>query len=426
MFRIFRKKPEKEIKKQAPLREIENPGHGDCLFYAVAIALIPLLRKELEKANYNANALDEESILAKLLMHINEYANDITAIEFIEGIKRYEFNYKEKAVSSFLGNCNRILRDFLVQNRFNQLNEILKLESNTLEREKEIEGETIYADAWCVYRKSSGSATDHDVQHNDMLEAGLDQLKAKQCLENKSKDEQRELFTAFIFGSDVARTLILNGKIPPSIKEISSESLVADVLIRKLEKGHWGGNHDAVVLAGLLNVEVEFFEVGKKILGTGDISQSGKPIIRLNNVYRGTHWNTLQDQFNKAEIDKVTLDKIKPYMQCAQNQTLTLEEISRVFLKDDTLWMFLKFDTLWNRRHANFTKHIAKLSAVSGNTVEGLMYHLIANAPEHKATDPLRNRLNYLCLRFTGDTYVEALKNIFNEDIQQDRRTLSH
>lgn len=422
MFR--KKKPGKGY-----LKVVENKGQGDCLFYSIANGLIPYLQKEI-KALYgesekwsmediqlkqidiraldvnkiNFNLVNADSILGKLMGYIDEHAElKMDKNQFLTGVIGYEFNYNKIKVSDFLTQFNYLLRHMLYHLRLNDFNISM--------RDGSIRGNIAFMNVLSIYYGSPELVVDEDFKTDGQLRKDISEFK------NHFKDEYDEetlikLLVPYCFGNSETRKKVLDDK-KPIIENIDEQSTVGKILHKKLRKGQWGTENDAVRLGEFIGFQPDIHVQGVKTPGNIDTSI---PAIKINNLFN-IHWNTLFNPFYKADsISEEMLASIVQYKDYATEPDLTKYEIRGVFKNYNNIF--------GNRHHKQFASEILEYCRREAFALDAIMDYIIAGSPEHRKGGDLSKRLNYLCFRYKGASYddLKAAWSAANEVSHSPRR----
>lgn len=407
------------------LKSVDNRGQGDCLFYSLAIGLMPEIQRQLIQIHtitinsslaenqlsqidikktdikeFDLDKLDQNCILKKLLNYIDNFPRlNIKKEEFILGIMNFEFDYKKIEISKFLRDFNHLLRRILYRHRLHQVQDALA--KNTMHEN------ILFMDILFLYHGTPDIATDKLVTQDEKLKKELDIF--KKTFGQLDEKELYSLLIPFVLGDEDARKLILDKKTPLHIDVVHSKSLLANLLRKKLEDGRWGTDNDANHLGECLGFRVEVYHEG---IVSQKNNEREMPTIKINN-FINIHWTTLINLFHKAEsIDSQTEAKISTFKIYATDPELTTTEIRNVFKEYDQL-------IGWKHNRV-FAKSIIDTCDVNGCTVQSVMDCIMASVPQHKEAGRLRQCLDYLCYRYSGLSFLEQ-KNAWNIKLGQEK-----
>lgn len=292
--------------------EIDNPGAGDCAFYAFAISLISHIRGLKTSNPKRAAALQN-----KLFANIQKSSYELCRARIVN----FDFHNPNR---EFLLLLNNALRTRLYNLRITSLNkefvDTLEFESNEngeLTRKLgpfALRGESIFSDAmevfYHIYNSSTNSAyhpeNNHKAWFNDFYRDKNIRHEIAQIVAHiiRLEDGLKRKMSGEEIESHVGRALFTDrGFLPKGeLAKFSTESLVGKSLLKKKERGTWGTYED-------LNLLAEFFDVNLVAYSNGCPPSympvlDDRPTITLNHLPHVFHWTTLLDPFHGNEVSE--------------------------------------------------------------------------------------------------------------------------
>lgn len=264
--------------------EIDNPDEGNCLFYALALAILHLLQQEQDEAG---------SRLTILLELLNEAEKTL----LLDQIKYFSI---EAINPDLMFNLQMTLRKLLVETRLKSIEEkfkklYVKDEHSEIIKKISLADNIIFSDIMAIlyfyYDETSDSAVDNEFSRDEVLSKKIkeiaDQIKVLEKLQGNplSALEKQMYVIPCLFQDEEAKS---------EQPCFSRRSVVAQKIYQMLNPGEWGTENDLGVLAEKLKLRVIIHHDGeekyKPLL-------DDQPIVRINHkssLFSGSeHWTTI-------------------------------------------------------------------------------------------------------------------------------------
>lgn len=296
---------------------INNPGGGDCGFYAFAIGLIDIIQHEYKRQGYSAtfNCWQKEGLNAVSLQNIIDI--DLNSLY-------QNRNYKKELL--FI--LQMSLRASTVNATKSDLDSKIKAEASANDGSTKIEGSFVYCKFMELvefYLKRSGTLRQIGQFNELALSSDVLKLAEKTAAflkKNLNKNQSyKDIQT--VENAHVKQILLDDVR--------KDNSLILKGLDKIKEKGRWAAHSDLKEIA-------ELFHVNLQVVGqlNGNLI-ADYPTITLNNE-RNAHWTTVVDELPKLQQQAIPLknkrateDSSQQITNKKQRQSSLLEPTDRLF-----------------------------------------------------------------------------------------------
>lgn len=352
-------------------QEIDNPGKGSCGIYAVAIGLMPHLKKEIAENR-------PDGILSKLIEEGRQLSN-FNENEFKQQI--IQFCYHAKANEEILSTLNLILRSILIKARQRSLL------NGHIDQPNELSS---------LFEKFYNPDGKYDfaiLSHCPNTHKAVREI----AIQTKTLPNTARLSLVMSEG----RLTLLN-------KEKNKEKIF-NALKKDREAPHWVSSEDLACLAEELHftLNIEGQPIGHDI--------PGQPVVLLRHRGGRQHWTTLVDVFPKVSQEKKGSipGEISKFSSFMESPDLTLVEIKNVisgYIKRGQGFFFFHRPV----------HHVAKANAINA-VIDEIAQASVSDNDKIKVREVIefiresygeissfslrsdfRRRLEYLCYRYDG------------------------
>jgi len=247
---------------------IDNPGRGNCAFYAFAHGLIHIIQTR-----------PDHSPVLKRWLELDPSINGL-----VEGIKKYSFHNQDRGL---LDQLQASLRTIGFQYRLSQLQKACK--KATSPDYKELTETSEYGKFAALYFKDSSDgsmdATFNEFAGSEKIKAAIELVRAQVAREKNSEIKVlAPLFIKLIYGEEGAKSPITEG-----INPISDSPIIEE--LAKIKDGKvWGDHNHMDDLARAFDVNLHTIKDNEPVQKYIN-DKPDRPVITLIN--RGnSHWET--------------------------------------------------------------------------------------------------------------------------------------
>ncbi|WP_419420826.1 hypothetical protein ACNVED_05890 [Legionella sp. D16C41] len=384
------------------IKEIDNPGRGNCAFYAFAIGIIDIIKHEAARGG--------DSVTFKKFYDLSRTASQEFSIT-LEDIKKFDYNNQDYSLLNEMQSCLR----FIIYNHRK-----VELLTRSLNSPDEVPP-TAFIDfmemVHCFAKDEPAEANYNSLIYSTgvreyakeiankikLMNQRMERL-AKWYPENKTDKDYSEARRKYMFNhfDEPINRLILKAfkddlyvNDSPTLK-LKNTSYILAAIKNITVNNCWGTHRDLDELASIFKIDLNTINYGNVRYLYGADRGSKSPTITLNNKNNG-HWTTnltFLGHFNGKKYDIFTKDSI-----------LTKEEIKKILLTYTSGWKAI----LTNRHH--LIKAQALIDACNNKQTDilNILDNLIAYTANTNfaANSSFKKRVDYILERAKSSSLLD-------------------
>ncbi|MBL7480458.1 hypothetical protein [Legionella bononiensis] len=268
--------------------EVDNPGAGDCAFYAFAIGLI--------------NIIQEENSYKSKLMFDRLVAYDESLRDQFDAIINFNVDLPN---NELLDQLQTTLR--LVDYHY-RLNELKEACANPKDDYAQLVANSNFINFAALYYNDPQDIDPHynEFANSDIIQIVLADIDRSQVLENYEHLTLVPLFLTLMYGEEVVPTSITKDTLP------SSTSPIIDCMSNITQQAYWGTHLDLDYLARAFEVNLHIYENAHPIQEFHDVPERHTITLRNQN---NAHWVTEVTSAKKANTE---LANVSPKLKSEQ------------------------------------------------------------------------------------------------------------
>jgi len=347
------------------LKEINNPGKGNCAFYGFSIGLISIIKREMVRDKKSATfTLLKNSCLA----FDKDFDIDITDI--------LSFNYSSQS-PVLLNKMQMHLREILYRHRIQDL----------VNNRNNLSASRTFCNFSAMARGSGLPDFNELVKSKELQQYTVETAnKIKRHKKWFPDDKNTQRFIDSIVEKSFISDVFEKPDVPSSI-ELNQKSLVVTALKEVTTNYRWGTQRDLNELASIFKVNLHTLVNGESLQAFRD--EPSRPVITMNNKHN-MHWTTklpfLPDNFSG-----------KKYDDCTRDICITKREIKAILSSYTT-----GFRSIFTKRnHERFAMQMIGLCKNSQVDVNEIVKQIRDYAHDNLFADnsSIKKRLNYILAR---------------------------
>ncbi|MGQ3888528.1 hypothetical protein ACQUW5_05790 [Legionella sp. CNM-1927-20] len=397
------------------IREIDNPGKGNCAFYAFAIGLIDIIKREVARG--------EVSVTFQKLQSLSIDALSLSADAFsikLDDINT--FDYSKQSIQ-LLNKMQYCFRHIIYSHRKNELL------ARPLNSPNEFPP-TVFIDFMEMvhcFAKSEPSAAHYNgliyspaareyaievASKIKVLRQRMERLSRwyPENAQDKNYNDARRRYLFNSFDEPINRLILEAFKEDVYVKDestlrINSNSCIVEAMEDITVNYRWGTHRDLDDLANIFEFNFNTINYGRNHYLYGSANTADRPSITLNNRNNG-HWTTnltFLGHFKGKRYDVFTKDSI-----------LTKDEIKNILLTYTTGWKAL----ITTRHHLQKAKELIKDCNNETQNILDILYKLnqYSNETEFASNSSFKKRMDYILERAK---YSFSVNEQTNKDLAQ-------
>ena len=268
--------------------EVDNPGAGDCAFYAFAIGLIHIIQ--------------EENSYKSTLMFDRLVAYDASLREQFDAIINFNVDLPN---NELLDQLQITLR--LVDYHY-RLNELKEACANPKEDYAQLVANSNFINFAALYYNDPQDIDPHynEFANSDIIQIAVAHIDRSQVIENYEHLALVPLFLTLMYGEEVVPTSIKKDTLP------SSTSPIIDCMSNITQEAYWGTHLDMDYLARAFEVNLHIYENAHPIHEFHDVPERHTITLRNQN---NAHWVTEVISAKRANTE---LANVSPKLKSEQ------------------------------------------------------------------------------------------------------------
>ncbi|KTD42473.1 hypothetical protein [Legionella quateirensis] len=282
--------------------EVDNPGAGDCAFYAFAIGLI--------------NIIQEENSYKSKLMFERLVAYDASLRYQFDAIINFNVDLPNNELLDQLQTTLRLL-DYHYR-----LRELKEACANPKEDYAQLVANSNFINFAALYYNDPQDIDPHynEFANSDVIQIAVADIDRSQVIENFEHLTLVPLFLNLMYGEDVVQTSITQDTIP------SSTSPIIDSMSNITQQAYWGTHLDLDYLARAFEVNLHIYENAHPIHEFHDVPERHTITLRNQN---NAHWVTELISAKRANT-ALAYDSPKLKSEQLHHETITENRLNAV------------------------------------------------------------------------------------------------
>ncbi|WP_131782897.1 hypothetical protein [Legionella gresilensis] len=380
------------------IKEIDNPGKGNCAFYAFAIGLIDIIKHEIAREGVSAT-FQKLKILSMEVLDLSADAFPIKLNEI------NEFNFSDQSIS-LLNKIQYCFRHIIYNHRKRELFD------KPLNSPDEFPPTAFIDFTEMVHCFAKNDSTDNHynglINSSAAREYGIEVANKIKVLrqrrerlsrwypenpQDKNYNDARRKYMFNSFDEPINRLILEAFKEDVYMKTESSIQLKSNSCIVAAMKDitvnyRWGTHRDLDDLANIFEINFNTFNYGRNNYLYGSANIANRPSITLNNRNNG-HWTT--------NLTFLGHFRGKQYGDFSKDSILTKEEIKNILLTYTSGWKAL----ITTRHHLPKAKELIKDCDSEKQSIFDILVKLnqYSSDIEYASNSSFKKRLDYILAR---------------------------